>query len=206
MANPFNGSAHGKRDGSVYRASKTADRVLDMRPAATRKAHPLYQPDSAPSTWTATESAGLAWQCNQEIEETRETHGDIRRRSLTESAHLEQRTEQLDFGVRRERRIVRRWNGYKAEWEPVFNADGSPCWVKGMPEAEGWIENPRLLWKSDKTLLRQGHPDQAPKDIKRIDPYTKQIIRDEQERSAVEEVPIMDNLEIDRLNLDYNDL
>jgi hypothetical protein len=169
---------------------------------------------SAPSTWSATESVALAWQCAESIEETRETHGDIRRRSLTETQHLELRGQVFEFEPRKSRSIVKKWNGHKAQYEPVFDAPPvkgmpwvpRPIWVKGMPDAEGWIENSRLTWKSDKTLLRRGLPDTAPRDIKRLDPRTKLVSRDPREEPITVEIPILGTDEIDALNLDDNDL
>lgn len=160
MSNPFNGSKLGK-PGGRFRPSrlKVTARERDDRPTALRKAFPLYP--SVPVDSIRTVEATLIKMDQCELEESTETH-IVPRKSVTKRQGLMVQPQTLEFEPLADTKVI------------TYQADK----MTGQTvEVTDYYPRNRIVWKSDKTLLRRGLPDQL-QDIrfKRLTSRSKRVV------------------------------
>lgn len=147
----------------------------------SRKA--FHPPETHGKSVTAlVQEAGAYLESSENVEDAPELNGvtaalnpkvPALRQSLTKRQHLKLTEQTLDFERLKDTKRIQ------------FDKR-----TKTMVETSD--PNYRVIYKSDRTLLKRGNPFAAPSDLKRQTSRTKRIIHEEREAPAVVEVPISD--------------
>lgn len=161
------------------RGKRGGNRGNDFRPSkGYAKVENIHLPTASRiSTSTLCVDAAKYYECAEEVIETVADYV-VPRRSLTTKLGL---------------RIFPRTTEVEQITSKVRMMDGSTVTVT----------NPKTVWKSDRTLLRQNRPDQLDQmKLARVTSRTKRKVWEEPEQPATIEVPIDSP---DSLDLDLND-